>query len=769
MVGAIRVVALLSSATLIAAAAVRTLPLEPPEARAPTAGSVVLDAGGVVLERDAEDGLRIPITLDRVAPIAIAATVAAEDRRFWIHPGIDPLAVARAAATVGSQPSGASTITQQLARRLYLRADRGPLPVRKAREALIALELEGRRSKEQILELYLSDAYYGRGAYGIEAASRAYFGVSARDLDLAHAAYLAGLPQRPSAYQGADDAAAEPAGKGRQLYVLGRLVEDGRVSREEAEAAAREPLALAGPADAIARDFVSYALRELARVRPDLADRRGLVIETTLDAGLQAEAERLATLRLSDIADRHVTDGAVVAIEPGSGRILTLVGSAADDDPAHGGWIDMALAPRQPGSALKPFLYAAAFEHGYTPATPLLDVATTFATGDGPYKPLDYDRAFQGMVPLRTALASSLNVPAVRTLDALGVRTLLEMAHRFGLSSLTDAEAYGLALTLGGGEVPLLDLTNAYAALGAQGRLAQPYAVERVRDGAGRILYEHRRADTTRVIAQQHAYLLGDILSDADARIPGFGVATPFDLPFPAAVKSGTSTGFRDNWTIGFTPEIAVGVWVGNADGSPMTEVSGVEGAGPIWHDVMAAAATTRAMTWPRRPEGIVEATVCSPRGLLPGPDCPTPVRELFASGTEPTATERYWSRTPEGRLAVDPPTEARAWARDAGLALSASDGSRDDPVRIVVPAPGTIFVLAPELKDDELVLRAAVGPNVERLSLELDGRTLGEVPTSDPWSLAKAGLGAHTLRAIATLRGGALASAATTFQVVAR
>lgn len=755
----------------------RLAPLDPPEGRAPIAGTVVVDAHGILLQRDFSTGLRIPVTLDRVAPIAVAATVSAEDRRFWQHPGVDPVALVRAATTLGTQPSGASTITQQLARRLYLGGDAEPLLIRKAREGLLALQLEGRRSKERVLELYLSDVYYGRGAYGIEAASRAYFGIGARDLDLAHAAYLAGLPQRPSLYQDADDpitdSAADSAAKARQLYVLDRLAQDGRVSREDADAAAREPLAFAGPTDAVARDFVAYALEELARVRPDLAGRRGLVIETTLDYGLQVEAVRLARLRLGELADRHATDGAVVAIEPGTGRIVALVGSAADDDPAHGGWIDMARSPRQPGSALKPFLYAAAFEHGFTPATPILDVATAFGTADGPYVPVDYDRAFQGLVPLRVALASSLNVPAVRTLDALGLDTMLEIAHRFGLRSLADVEAYGLSLTLGGGEVPLLDLTNAYAALGAGGRIAAPYAVARVRDATGRVVYEHRAAELTRVLSDQHAFLLADILSDADARIPGFGEETPFDLPFRAAAKSGTSTGFRDNWTLGFTPEIAVGVWVGNADGSPMTDVSGVEGAGPIWHDVMAAAAATRPMTWRARPPGIVESTVCAPTGLLPGPACPTPVRELFVAGTEPTATERYWSRLPDGRVAVDAPTEARAWARDAGVPVATGTRgdavSADDAVRIVAPVSGTVFVLAPELKDQELVLRAATGSGVEHVAFELDGRSLGEVPIADPWSLVTLVPGAHTLRAIATLASGRTASATTTYHVIAR
>ena len=297
--------------------------------------------------------------------------------------------------------------------------------------------------------------------------------------------------------------------------------------------------------------FVAFALDELARIRPDLAERDGLVVETTLDAGLQRETERLTRLRLAALGDRHVTNAALVAIEPGSGRLLAMVGGATDGDPAHGGAINMAITPRQPGSALKPLVYAAAFERGFAPATALLDVPTTFPTAEGPYAPLNFDRSFHGVVPLRVALASSLNVPAVRTLDAIGLDAMLEMTRRFGLGTLSSAESYGLSLALGGGDVRLLDLTSAYSALAAQGRWVEPFSVARVRDAAGHVLYERAAPAPRRVLSPQHAYLLTDILSDADARIPGFGLVTPFDLPFPAAVKSGTSTGFRDNWTLG--------------------------------------------------------------------------------------------------------------------------------------------------------------------------------------------------------------------------
>ena len=751
-------------ATSVLVGYARFAPLPAPETVAMTPGTVVLDAHGVVLQRAAADGVRIPVALEAIAPRMLEATISAEDRRFLVHPGVDPVAVARALLQLKDQPSGASTITQQLARRLYLADDPAPVLVRKSREALIAFQLEANRSKRDILALYLNDVYFGRGAYGIEAAARAYFGISAANLDLAHAAYLAGLLQRPSAF----DPSVDPApARTRQAYVLGRMVDDGWISRAEADTAAQYALDLRpGAAPAVATAFVAYARDELARVRPDLAGRDGLIIETTLDAGLQTEVERLMRLRLAALADRNVTDGALVAIEPRTGRIVAMVGSATDGDPAHGGDLNMAISPRQPGSALKPLLYAAAFEHGFTPATPLLDVSTTFTTAEGPYAPMDFDRSFRGIVPLRIALASSLNVPAVRTLDTLGVDALLDMAHRFGLGTLTDAERYGLALTLGGGEVRLLDLTNAYAALGATGLLRAPFAVTRVRDAAGRVLYERAPASPRTVLSAQHAYLLADILSDADARIPGFGEVTPFDLPFRAAAKSGTSTGFHDNWTLGFTPDIAIGVWVGNADGSAMIDVSGVDGAGPIWHDAMMAAALARPMSWFTRPSGIVDVTVCAPTGQLPGPDCPSPVRELFVAGTEPIAHERYYTRAADGGLAVDPPTEARAWAQDAGLRLVTASPRADDPIRIVTPAAGSVFWLAPELGAAQLVLRAAAAPGIERLTFTVDGVLVGDASAADPsviWHLAP---GRHILRVTASLVGGGPTAATATFEV---
>jgi membrane peptidoglycan carboxypeptidase len=315
--------------------------------------------------------------------------------------------------------------------------------------------------------------------------------------------------------------------------------------------------------------------------------------------------------------------------------------------------------------------------------------------------------------------------------------------------------------------VRLLDLTAAYAALGASGELAEPFAVVRVRDREGRIVYERHAATPRRVLSRQHAYLLADILSDARARVPTFGYGTPFELPFAAAVKSGTTTGFRDNWTVGYTPDVAVGVWVGNADASPMQNLSGVDGAAPIWRDVMVASSLGRSMSPFVRPAGIVEVTVCAPTGLLPGADCPTPVREVFVAGTEPTARETYYVRAADGALAIDPDLEARAWAREAGVRLATdAPPSARETVRIVAPEPGSVFYLAPELVVQHLLLRAAAAPGVERVVFEVDGALVGEVPAGEAWLVWALEPGTHTVVARAALAGGWFASAPVTFEV---
>ena len=739
-------------------------PLDAPESRLETPGTVILDSQGVVLQRDVKVGLRLPVTLDQAAPVVLKATITAEDRRFWLHPGVDPIAIARALLHWPEGPSGASTITQQLARRLYLRQNPGPPLLRKSREVLLALQLEARYSKKEILTFYLNEVYYGRHAYGIEAAARTYFSTSARDLDLAQAALLAGLPQLPSAY----DPVVDPApAKRRQAYVLERMIAAGYISRLQAEEAKSEPLYLVQDvAPPIAPHFVAYALAELERLRPDLEGKPGLLIETTLNAGLQQGAERILRLRLEEVRDRGAGNGALVVLDPNTGHILAMIGSVDFFDEENAGQINMALEARQPGSALKPFLYAAALERGFTPATPLLDIPTTFRTSSWPYTPWNYNRRFHGIVPLRVALASSFNVPAVRTLEQVGIDAFLEIAHRLGLRTLTETEVYGLALALGGGEVRLLDLTAAYGAIATGGLLVKPVAITRVRDTSGRVLYTAESAPVRRVLAPEHAYLLADILSDPAARTPGFGEVNPLSMPVRAGVKTGTTTGPRDNWTVGFTPDRVVGVWVGNADSRPMANVSGVDGAGPIWRDVIAVALRDIAARWLAKPPGLLEETVCSPAGLVPGSHCPASVNELFVSGTVPTTSESYYLRDHEGYLMTNPTTEARSWAQDAGIRLTDTPAvDTEAKVFVVQPPPESVFFLSPELPAQELMLRAAVPAGAREVEFWVDSELVGRAAPSRPWMVWRLDPGVHRLEVVALLADGTTASSSVIYE----
>ncbi len=743
-------------------------PLTPLDEQAPAAGTLLVDRYGVPLLRDSSEGTRIPVSLDDIAPIVVSATVAAEDQRFWRHPGVDPFAVARAltdALARQGQPRGASTLTQQLARRLYLPDDDAPALLRKAREALIALQLEARLPKRELLETYLNHVYYGRGAYGIEAAARRYFGVSARHLDLAQASYLAGLPQSPALY---GDEQAPAGALSRQRYVLDRLAATGVITAAQAAEASGYPLGFAGEADApLAPHFATMVLGELASLRPDLVDRPGLVIETTLDATLQRAATRSLVVRLERIAAWGAGNGAVVVIDPASGALLALVGSS-DFDEAEAGQVNMTLAPRQPGSAMKPLLYAAALEQGYTAASMLLDVPSSFETPIGVYTPENADHRYRGPVALRTALASSLNVPAVRTLDEIGVGALVRSANRAGLREIASPEPYGLSLALGSAEVTLLGLTAAYGAIANGGLLAEPYAIERVRDEATRdVLYEREAPEQGLVMSPEHAFLLADILSDPIAREPGFGAGSVLETPFPAAVKTGTTFEFRDNWTVGFTPDRVVGVWVGNARSEPMRGLTGVVGAAPIWRDVIEAVAADRPVRAFDVPPTVVTAAVCAPTGLLPGPHCPSPVSEWFLAGTEPTETEEYYVRGSDGALAINPPVEARPWAARRGVRL-AGDSGRESATRVAIvrPPEGAVLYIAPELRRQETLLRAATPAGVERIEFRVDGVPVGSAQGTDAYVVWPMTVGAHTLEVVATFADGATASASSRYEV---
>jgi penicillin-binding protein 1C len=558
----------------------------------------VTDRHGALLAELWDEGRRTWAPLSRVSQHLIDATIATEDATFYYNLGVDPARIAGAAlqnAQQGGVVSGASTITMQLARNLFLGPDsRYSINMdRKMLEAGLAQELTTLFSKDELLEMYLNLLNYGHLAYGPEAASQVYFAKPAAELTLAEATLLAGIPQQPA---NLDPLKNFDAARARQRIVLDLMVRHGKLTQAQADATYAQPIALNPDPDrrtVAAPHFVQYVAAQAESLLDGQAIRRsGWVITTTLDLPMHDLAQGLVTARVAELQPQFdLSNAALVALRPGTGEILVMVGSASFDDASIDGQVNVAVSSRQPGSAIKPMLYATAFEDSLiSPASVLWDVPVTYTvSANNIYTPANYDRQFHGPVTARTALASSYNVPAVKLLDALTVGRMLESAQAMGLRSLTrDQDWYGLSLTLGGGEVTLLDLVTAYATLANAGTYVEPTPFLAVSDRQGRPIQLPQRA-VSQAISPAAAFQVTDILSDNAARTPAFGVNNPLRISRPAAVKTGTTTDWRDNWTVGYTRYLAAGVWAGNSDGQPMRNTSGLTGAAPIWSGFMQA------------------------------------------------------------------------------------------------------------------------------------------------------------------------------------
>ena len=647
----------------------------------------IYDRNGNVLYEilDPNAGRRTYVTLDEISPYLVAATIATEDKSFYSHPGFDWLAIVRAFwqnTQEGEVASGASTITQQLARVLLLEPEERyeQSYMRKVREALLAAEITRRYSKDEILELYLNEIFYGNLAYGIEAAAETYFNTSADTLNLSQASFLAGLPQAPAVYDVYNN---REATKLRHQAVLTLMYEASQeqsciyVSNNPQRICVDSDAAVAAYVDLedyifAAPDveiryphFVTY-VRGLLEAQFDAQTiyRSGFSIYTTLDPGLQDAAEEIVSNQIATLAANNAKSGALIALRPSSGEILAMVGSADFYNEEIDGQVNMVTSPtRQPGSAIKPITYLAAFERGWTASTLIWDVPSEFPpSGDPndprpPYEPVNYDGRFHGPVTVRTALANSYNIPAVKTLQFVGVYDRVEttaedgmiaMAERLGITSLTRPD-YGLSLTLGGGEVSLLELTGAYSVMANGGRRVAPVAITRIADHDGNIIFQYEAPAGEQVIRPEHAYLISSILSDNEARTPMFGPASVLALPFQAAAKTGTTNDFRDNWTIGYTPDVAVGVWVGNPDYTPMVNTTGLTGAAPIWAEFMQRAVQSLMGGSPTpffRPAGIVDRVICSVSGTEPSQWCTSQRSEIFAADQPPLpSSQDLWSR----------------------------------------------------------------------------------------------------------------------------
>ncbi len=631
--------------------------------------TVVVDRRGVPLyESLSRDGTRnVHLDAHNLPPMLVAATLAAEDRRFWSHPGVDPVAIARALRQnllEGTVVEGGSTITQQVAKLLLNR--RSPKRARgvreKVREAVLALRLEHRFDKREILGLYLNLAAYGNQIVGAGKASRTYFGVEPSMLTPAQSAFLAGLPQRPSGYNPFRNRSQAIA---RQLTVIKRMQSAGALSPDGARGAREERLRFSRAASPfLAPHFVEMVVAASGENRPPR-------IETTLDAGLQGDVVGIIRSHRQAL-DRHgAANVAVVVLDNATGEWLAWEGSGDYADAEHGGAINGPRALRQPGSALKPFTYALAFESGFTPASVLADVPSHFPTAEAGvlYSPRNYDGRFRGPLLARRALAGSENVPAVVLASELGVPTLQRFLTRAGLSTLDRTPSYyGLGLTLGNAEVRLDELVAAYSTFARGGEWVEPTWSLRPQGGASHAEDRTRRL----LVSPLTAYWITDVLSDDSAREFIFGRGGSLEFPFPVAVKTGTSQAYHDNWTIGYTRDLTVGVWVGNFDRTPLKASTGVTGAAPIFHAVMLAAtkrlhgaAGFDARAIVAAPDGLAEREVCALSGMPANPWCPARQRERLPATDEPACSWHHQSD--EGLLVVWPPAY-RQWARENGL-----------------------------------------------------------------------------------------------------
>ncbi|MBU4347073.1 penicillin-binding protein [Patescibacteria group bacterium] len=534
---------------------------------------------------------RTLVNLNEIPQYLKDATIAIEDKDFYKHGGFSIWAMFRTTVTnvLRGQKAGGSTLTQQLIKNAVLSSEK--TYTRKIKELLLAYKVEKKFSKDEILQMYLNEIPYGSTAYGVEAASRRYFGKSARDTSLAEAAVLAALPQAPTRYS--------PYGPNkdllmeRQKYILDLMVEQGRISQEEAEAAKKQEIKFKEQTDNItAPHFVMYVKELLAEKYGEaMIEQEGLKIYTTLDLYKQKIAEEvIAEIAPKNQEKYNASNAALISIDPKTGQILAMVGSRDYFNDEIDGQVNVTLQSRQPGSSFKPIVYTAAFIKGYTPNTALYDLVTNFSTDPAkPYEPHNYDNQERGPVTIRKALAGSLNIPAVKAIYLAGINNVLNLADELGYTTLKDRSRFGLSLVLGGGEVKLIEHANAYCAFAREGRLQPIAAILKIEDKNGKIIEEFKESGGKKVLDANFARMTNSILSDNGARAYVFGESNWLTLGSrPVAAKTGTTNDYRDAWTIGYTPSIVTGVWVGNNDNTEMKR--GADGsvvAAPIWHEFM--------------------------------------------------------------------------------------------------------------------------------------------------------------------------------------
>lgn len=567
------------------------------------------DRNGKLLYEIYKDQNRTNTKLSELPKYVYQATIAIEDKDFYTHDGVSLVGgILRAAkdTVLNKGLQGGSTITQQLVKSALLTPER--TIERKLKEILLALWTEKLYSKDRILEMYLNQVPYGGSAYGIEEASKTYFGKSAHDLSISEAAFLAGMPQAPSLYSPYKN---PELAKNRRNEVLKKMYELGYITKDQKETANKEEIAVIQIQNNIkAPHFVFYVKENLEQQYGiQQVEEGGFNVITTLDLDIQQEGERIVKEELEKVAYLNVTNAAMLVSKPSTGEILAMIGSV-DYYAAQSGAYNVTTGNRQPGSSIKPVTYALALENGFTAASILDDVPTVFGIpGSAPYVPVNYDGRFHGRVPLRYALANSFNIPAVKLLNTLGVNEMVTFAKKLGVTTWEDSSRFGLSLTLGGGEVHMTDMATVFGTFANLGERVSVTGVKRIYDARNQVIFENNPSGS-RVVSEESSYIISDILSDNFARITEFGNHSALEIPgYKVAVKTGTTDMKKDNWTIGYTPDFVVTVWVGNNDNTPMNQylASGITGAAPIWNRMMSFLLTKYGAHWYEKPSGIVE------------------------------------------------------------------------------------------------------------------------------------------------------------------
>lgn len=750
----------------------------------------ILDRNGDLLYDVFANQRRTPVKLENVPMDLRHATIAIEDKNFYKHEGFDPTGLLRIPVNLvlKQRLEGGSTLTQQLVKNVLLSPERTIF--RKIKEFILSVQIERKYSKDEILQMYLNEAPYGGTAWGVETAAETYFGKNVKDVNLVESAILAGLPQRPSAYS--PYGANPKAYVGRTQEVLRRMREDGYITKDqEQEARARlETVEFIPPGAGFkAPHFVMYVKSILEeRYGERAVEQGGLKVTTSLDLKIQEEAQKAVTEEIAKVESLHITNGAAVVVDAQTGEILSMVGSKDFSAKDYDGQVNVTLSSRQPGSSIKPVTYLTGLKKGYTASTMFMDVPTTFPGGIGQpdYSPVNYDGKYRGPLQMRYALANSINVVAVKMLQLVGVREMLKTAYDMGITTLEPTQdnlnRFGLSVTLGGGEVKLLELTTAYAAFANDGKKVEPIAILKVEDRNGNVLEETKpeAGRGKQVITPEQAFIISSILSDRQARADVFGARSALDVSGrQVAAKTGTTNDLRDNWTIGWTAgQIVAGVWVGNNDNSQMKQVaSGTTGAAPIWRRVVQAALANRPNVSFVPSEAIVTAQVDTVSGYL-AHDGYSSREEYFAQGSEPSSDDPIHAKLKlcksEGKLATPSDVAAGNYDEkeffvfkeqdpDGGTRLqqgidswlsSQSDSRYHPPNDYCGSAPINIDFETPRDLDNglsttfEMRIKVSSVEKVVSVEFELDGSKVGEF-SSPPYMLTTTTTnGTHTLRA---------------------